>query len=106
LEVVRAIVRKGTDPTVDSYSVFRSNFDARGQRPSTGLAGYLRDCGLRTVYLCGLTRDYCVRTLALDAVDLGFRTHVLLDLTQPVLPASDAAVRAQFARAGDSRIFR
>jgi nicotinamidase/pyrazinamidase len=108
--LARAIVRKGTDPAVDSYSAFRHNFDAQGARPSTGLAGYLRDCGIEDVYVCGLARDYCVRASAIDAAELGFRTRVILDLTQPVAAASDAAVRTALLRAGvetlDSTTFR
>lgn len=99
-ERVRAIVRKGMDSAVDSYSAFRHNYDARGERPTTGLGGYLRDCGVAEVFVCGLARDYCVRSTAEDAAALGFTTTVLWDLTQPVDPANDAAVRAALAGAG------
>ncbi|HVY63711.1 MAG TPA: nicotinamidase [Gammaproteobacteria bacterium] len=99
-ERVHAIVRKGTDPAVDSYSGFRNNLDARGQRPPTGLAGYLRERGVGTVTICGLARDYCVRWTAEDAAALGFTAVVLWDLTRPVAPESDAAVRAALAAAG------
>ena len=99
-ELVRAIVRKGTDPAVDSYSAFRHNYDARGARPPTGLGGYLRDCGIDAVYVCGLARDFCVRATAEDAADLGFRTTVLWDLTQPVAASSDTGVRLALERAG------
>jgi nicotinamidase/pyrazinamidase len=99
-ERARAIVRKGTDIDVDSYSAFRNNYDARGARPPTGLAGLLRDCGVEHVYVCGLARDYCVRATAEDAADLGFATTVLWDLTAPVAATHDAEVRAAFARAG------
>jgi nicotinamidase/pyrazinamidase len=92
-EVARAIVRKGTDRAVDSYSTFRNNWDARGRRPLTGLGGYLEECGFVEVYLCGLARDYCVKWSAEDAADHGFRTTVLWDLTRPVDPSSDATVR-------------
>jgi nicotinamidase/pyrazinamidase len=99
-ERVRAIVRKGTDPNVDSYSAFRNNYDASGMRPHTGLAGYLRDCGIDTVYVCGLARDFCVRWTAEDAAALDFRTTVIWDLTRPVDPGSDAATRAVLERCG------
>lgn len=95
-----AIVRKGMDPAVDSYSAFRHNYDARGRRPPTGLAGYLRERGVRAVAVCGLARDVCVRDTALDAAELGFATRVLWDLTAPVDDASDGAVLAAFERAG------
>jgi nicotinamidase/pyrazinamidase len=97
---VRAIVRKGMERTVDSYSGFRNNYDANGERPSTGLAGYLRELGVTGVYVCGLARDYCVRATAEDAAQLGFATTVLWDSTQPVAAASDAVTRAALERAG------
>jgi nicotinamidase/pyrazinamidase len=96
----RAIVRKGMDAAVDSYSAFRNNYDALGERPSTGLGGYLRDCGITDVYVCGLARDYCVRATAEDAAQLGFATTMFWDLTQPVAATSDPAVRAALEHAG------
>jgi nicotinamidase/pyrazinamidase len=99
-ESVRAIIRKGTDPAVDSYSGFRNNFDVHGERPPTGLAGYLRDAGVDTVFVCGLARDFCVRFTAEDGAALGFETSVLWDLTRPVDAASDALVRRALDRAG------
>ena len=95
-----AIVRKGADRAVDSYSAFRNNHDARGRRPPTGLAGYLRELEVNGVYVCGLARDVCVRATAEDAVELGFKTTVLWDLTQPVVAASDAVLRTSLERAG------
>ncbi|MGZ8414698.1 MAG: nicotinamidase [Gemmatirosa sp.] len=99
-ERVSAVIRKGAQQDVDSYSGFRNNWDAGGARPPTGLAGYLRERGVADVYVCGLARDYCVKWTAEDAVAAGFRTTVLWDLTRPVVPDSDAAVRADLERAG------
>jgi nicotinamidase/pyrazinamidase len=96
----RAIIRKGMDPAVDSYSAFRNNYDARGQRPATGLGGYLRELGVTGVYVCGLARDYCVRATAEDAAALGFATTVLWDLAEPVAAVSDAVARTALERAG------
>jgi len=96
----RAILRKGLDRAVDSYSAFRNNYDAAGERPPTGLAGYLREIGVTAVAVCGLARDFCVRATAEDAAALGFNTTVLWDLTRPVDAAGDAATRAALARAG------
>lgn len=97
---IRAIVRKGTDADSDSYSGFRNNWNAAGERPPTGLAGLLRERGITGVFVCGLARDYCVKWTAEDGADLGFATTVLWDLTRPVEPQSDAAVRAALAAAG------
>lgn len=95
-----AIIRKGEDPAVDSYSGFRNNFDAEGERPPTGLAGYLRERAVEDVFVCGLARDFCVKWTAEDAAAAGFDTYVLWDLTRPVDPANDDAVRADLDRAG------
>ena len=97
---VSAIIRKGTDPDVDSYSGFRNNWNAAGERPPTGLAGYLRERGVHDVIICGLARDYCVKWSAEDAVADGFRVVVLWDLTRPVDPRSDARVRSDLESAG------
>jgi len=99
-ERVSVVIRKATDTHVDSYSTFRNNWDQHGERPPTGLAGYLRERGVRDVWLCGLARDYCVKWSAEDAVHEGFAPHVIWDLTRPVDPASDAAVRAALEAAG------
>jgi nicotinamidase/pyrazinamidase len=99
-ERVSAIVRKGTDPRVDSYSAFRNNWDPRGERPPTGLAGYLRERGVEEVWLCGLARDFCVKWSAEDAAAAGFRARVLWDLTRSVIPASDDTVAADLRAAG------
>lgn len=95
-----AIVRKAVDPRVDSYSAIRNNWNAEGERPPTGLAGYLRERGIEQVYLAGLARDYCVRWSAEDCADAGFTTFVLWDLSRPVDPASDAEVRVALDRRG------
>lgn len=99
-ERVMAIVRKGTDPKVDSYSAFRNNWDPDGERPKTGLAGYLRERGVEHVVLCGLARDFCVKWSGEDAADEGFDVTVVWDLTRPVDPDSNAAVRRDLEEAG------
>lgn len=88
-----AVIRKGSDPAVDSYSGFRENHDLHGNRPATGLAGWLRERGVQEIFVCGLARDVCVLWTAQDAATLGFRAHLLWDLTRPVTPASDTATR-------------
>ena len=76
---------------------FRENHGPNGERPSTGLAGWLSERGVVEVYVCGLARDVCVLWTAQDAVESGFRTHVLWDLTRPVTPATDKATRDALA---------
>lgn len=66
------VFRKGTDAGIDSYSGFFDN----GHRKATGLGDFLKARQVTDVFIAGLTTDYCVRFTALDAVSLGFRTHV------------------------------
>jgi nicotinamidase/pyrazinamidase len=77
---LRAVIRKGTDPAVDSYSAFRDN--RRGRL--TGLAGLLRELGARRLVIVGLTTDYCAAASARDAVEMGFGAEVWLAATRPV----------------------
>ncbi len=69
------VFHKGTHRTIDSYSGFFDN----GHRQATGLAKFLRECGIVEVFILGLATDYCVKFTALDAVELGFATHLILD---------------------------
>jgi nicotinamidase/pyrazinamidase len=85
---VEAIVRKGTDPTIDSYSGFFDN----GHRKATGLGDYLRGRGATDLYVMGLATDYCVKFTALDALRLGFRAFPVQDGSRGVeLRAGDVA---------------
>jgi len=76
LDTVRAdaVIRKGTNPAVDSYSAFFENDKAT----ATGLAGLLRDRGCQDLTMVGLATDYCVAWSALDGVANGFRVEVRL----------------------------
>jgi nicotinamidase/pyrazinamidase len=94
------IVRKATDPRVDSYSAFRNNWGPAGKRPPTGLAGYLRDRGIAETFICGLARDFCVKWTAEDGIDAGFIVWVIWDLTRYVHPSSDELIRHELERRG------
>ncbi|WP_262248772.1 bifunctional nicotinamidase/pyrazinamidase [Parapedobacter soli] len=93
---IEAIFRKGTDPAIDSYSGFFDN----GKRKKTGLAGYLQDRGVTAVSVCGLAADYCVYFTAMDALQLGFETHILEDAVRAIDVPSYNEKRAVFARQG------
>ena len=67
------IVRKGSNPAVDSYSAFFENDRAT----RTGLAGALRDRGVTRCVFVGLAYDFCVAWSALDARAEGFEAVVL-----------------------------
>lgn len=98
--VLDAVIRKGSDPAVDSYSGFLENHGPDGARPRTGLGGWLRERGVAEVFVCGLARDVCVLWTAQDARELGFRASVLWDLCRPVTPDTDAATRASLLARG------
>lgn len=72
---IDAVVRKGTDPWIDSYSGFFDN----GHRRDTGLAAILAEKGVDEVWLAGLATDYCVLYTALDAVSIGLEVVVVRD---------------------------
>jgi len=95
-----AVIRKGDDPAVDSYSGLRNNWNRDGQRPPTGLRGYLEERGVRDVFVCGLARDYCVKWTAEDAAQDGFVVRFLWDLTRPVDAGSNDRVRRELEAAG------
>jgi nicotinamidase/pyrazinamidase len=75
LETARAslVLRKGIHRDIDSYSVFFEN----DHKTSTGLAGYLRERELTTLFFVGLAFDFCVRYSAEDARKAGFRAIVI-----------------------------
>lgn len=95
---VEKVFRKGTDPTIDSYSGFFDN----GHRKATGLGDYLKSRGVKSVYVIGLAADYCVKFTALDAKQLGFETHLIEDATRGVnlRPGDVAAAIEEMKRAG------
>ncbi|KPK08717.1 MAG: nicotinamidase [Betaproteobacteria bacterium SG8_39] len=77
---VQLIVRKGYRPDVDSYSVFVE----ADRRTSTGLAGWLREVGIRRLWFVGLATDFCVLWSALDARAAGFEATVIEDACRAI----------------------
>jgi nicotinamidase/pyrazinamidase len=82
LDTTRAqlIIRKGFRKEIDSYSAFYEN----DKKTTTGLAGYLRERGITTLYVVGLAADFCVKWSALDARRLGFEVYVVTDATRGI----------------------
>ena len=76
----RAVIRKGHHAGVDSYSAF---LEADRKTP-TGLAGYLREVGVKRVWCCGLATDYCVAWSALDARTAGFEVALIEDASRAI----------------------
>jgi nicotinamidase/pyrazinamidase len=95
------IVRKGTNPAVDSYSAFYEN----DRRTSTGLAGLLRERGVERLVLTGLATDFCIRYSALDAVREGFSVAVAEDAVRGIdVSGSLAEAWSEMAHAGVARV--
>jgi nicotinamidase/pyrazinamidase len=95
------VIRKGFNPKVDSYSAF---IEADGKL-KTGLDGYLRGRGIRSVYVVGLATDYCVGWTAIDARKLGFQASVIEDACRGIdNDGSLAKAWAAMAKAGVKRI--
>ena len=95
------ILRKGFRKEIDSYSAFLENDHAT----PTGLAGYLRERGLKRLFLAGLAYDFCVRFSAIDGKALGFETIVIEDACRAVnLPNSVAETNDAFRTEGIRRI--
>jgi len=79
-EKIARVFRKGTDAGIDSYSGLFDN----GHRKSTGLGEWLKENGVEEVFVCGLATDYCVKFTALDAAQMGFKTHLIEDASRGV----------------------
>jgi len=91
------IIRKGCNPDIDSYSAFLE----ADRRTTTGLAGYLKERGIDTVYMVGLALDFCVMFSALDARAAGFNAFVLLDACRAIdMEGSLAAAMERMQTAG------
>lgn len=67
---------KGTGNKDDGYSSFEATND--------NLAGYLKKKKVETVFIAGLTIEYCVKTTALDAIKNGFETYVIKDAVEGI----------------------
>ncbi|MBU0525181.1 MAG: bifunctional nicotinamidase/pyrazinamidase [Gammaproteobacteria bacterium] len=91
------IIRKGCNPDIDSYSAFLE----ADRKTTTGLAGYLKERGIDTLYLVGLALDFCVMFSALDARAAGFNVFVVLDACRAIdLDGSLAAAIERMQVAG------
>jgi nicotinamidase/pyrazinamidase len=100
-ERAELVIRKGFRPEIDSYSAFYEN----DRRTPTGLAGYLRERGLKRIFLAGLATDYCVYYSAVDARRLGFDAVVMESGCRAIdLAGSLAAARIGMQEAGVQRI--
>jgi nicotinamidase/pyrazinamidase len=91
VDAADVIIRKGMNPNVDSYSAFYEN----DKVTKTGLAGFLRDKGVKRCFFVGLAYDFCVGYSALDARREGFNAIVLKDLTRAIRQTVNTGVTAE-----------
>jgi nicotinamidase/pyrazinamidase len=95
------IIRKGSNPQIDSYSAFLE----ADRTTRTGLDGYLTSRGVTEVYLCGLATDYCVAWSAEDARGFGFGATVIEDACRAIdLNGSLAQAWRRLEQAGVQRV--
>ena len=80
LPQAQLIIHKGFHEQIDSYSAFME----ADRKTMTGLAGYLRERGIDTVFVVGIATDFCVAWTAIDACKLGFKTYVIADATKGI----------------------
>jgi len=101
LPTAQLVIRKGYNKGVDSYSAF----EEADHKTVTGLAGYLKARGIKTVYVTGLATDFCVAWTAMDARKAGFEAYVIEDATRAIdLNGSLAAAWKQMTAKGVKRI--
>ena len=92
-----AIIRKGMNPEIDSYSAFFENDHAT----PTGLDGYLQTRGITDLVMVGLATDFCVKDSALDAARLGYAVTVRRALCRAIdLDGSKSAAEDAMRDAG------
>ena len=96
-----AVVRKGWRRAIDSYSAFTEN----DRETTTGLAGMLRELGVRRLVMLGLATDFCVRWSALDARRLGFEVALVEEGCRAIdLDGSLADAMTEMEAAGVARV--
>lgn len=64
-------LRKGTENKDDGYSAFEAT--------NASLTTFLQENNIQSLYVCGLTTDYCVKASVLDALSEGFHTYLVTD---------------------------
>ena len=97
IEQANAIIRKGSNPFIDSYSAFFEN----DRKTPTGLDGYLKSLEIEKISLVGLATDFCVNYSAQDAANLGYKVSVLEKMCRAIdLNGSLAAAKSEMQDCG------
>lgn len=92
------VFHKGELEAVDSYSGFLDN----DREHETGLREFLRQQGVREVYVAGLATDYCVKFTVLDALRFALKVSVYQEGCRAVnlQPGDEARAYAEMEAAG------
>jgi nicotinamidase-related amidase len=95
------IMSKGTQPDEDAYSAFHAR-DAKGRT----LQASLNKNGIESVYIGGLTIEYCVKQTVLDALDKEFQAVLLEDAVRGVEghPGDSSRAIEEMVRSGVKKI--
>ena len=97
IEQANAIIRKGSNPFIDSYSAFFEN----DRKTPTGLDGYFKSLEIENINLVGLATDFCVNYSAQDAANLGYKVSVLEKMCRAIdLNGSLAAAKSEMQNRG------
>ena len=97
IKQANAIIRKGSNPLIDSYSAFFEN----DRKTPTGLDGYFKSLEIEKINLVGLATDFCVNYSAQDAANLGYKVSVLDKMCRAVdLNGSLAAAKSEMQNCG------
>jgi nicotinamidase/pyrazinamidase len=80
IDHAQLVLRKGCNAGIDSYSAFVE----ADRTTQTGLAGYLKERGIDSVFVVGLALDFCVALSALDARAAGFNTWIVADACKAI----------------------
>jgi nicotinamidase/pyrazinamidase len=95
------IIRKGFHNDVDSYSAFLE----ADKETRTGLASYLKERKIDTVFVTGLATDFCVAWTAIDARNAGLNVYVVDDACRGIdISGSIAKAWDDMTKAGVKKI--
>lgn len=101
------VLRKGTNPDIDSYSAFFENDRTTQPRFDDGqsFAEKMKAKGIRKLVFSGLAFDYCVGWNAFDAKQEGFDVTVVFDATRSIAPDTEKAMLEKLQQAGVKIVF-
>ncbi|MEW6614663.1 MAG: nicotinamidase [Thermodesulfobacteriota bacterium] len=87
---IKHFVKKGTEKDKEAYSGFQE----------TGLSSFLKSRGIKTIYICGLATDYCVKATALDGLTEGFKVFLIMDAIRAVTKETGKAALKEMETRG------